>query len=205
MRKRIIIASSVLLLSTALLIGIGTSYSWFVDIAESKPVTVSVANINTSLFFNISDDRGIPGETILLAGANGYENRIMKGTGSADYIFKLTYTLAYEEDQAGGQAVDLITGLRLDPEVIKELGIIEAKDFEIVDRNVIYYGKHTGDIDIELGGLLVSFDKLKNSEADKGFEIKAEIEACQVTEMAVSDMFGIDSTIEYGKYAGLFQ
>lgn len=185
-----------LLLLTALVFS-GVSYSWYVHKSDTLQAEAVAAKIRTELNFSLNNCKGIPGETIAISAGNG--NIIRKGKHSEDYIFKLTYTASFKDNEMGEP---YIMGLGLAKP--NELGLIEAEAYNAKTRTVSYYGKHTGNNDIKLGELLATFnEKLKSSDMDKRFDIEAAVEACQITEAAASGIFGIDASSE--KYASLFQ
>lgn len=185
-----------LLLSIAVLSGV--SYSWFVYKSGTVRGEAAAAKIKTELIFSLNNNKGIPGETIVISTGSENENIIRKGMGSADYIFKLTYTVNASINEL---QEFFITGLMLAN--ADELGFIIAEEYNENNRTVAYFGKHIGSGDIQLGNLLATFsEKQKNSDMGKGFDITAVIDACQATEAAAADIFGIDAS---GKYASLFQ
>jgi len=196
MKKRLVLLSGVALLMAAVLYT-GFSFSWFVDDTPSEAVTITAAEIKTKLQFELNSNRGIPHETVAIAD----ENKLVKVGESEDYIFRLTYTVTKEGENDIGKG-EYITGLKLLGTDVK--GLIPAVSYnKSGDRKIVYYGKHTGNSEFDLGPLLADFDILKRPTMGNEFIVEAEVLACQRTKEAVKDVFGID--VELAVFAPLFE
>ena len=196
MKKRLILLSGMALLMAALLYT-GSSFSWFVDDTSSDAATITAAEIKTELKFELNSNRGIPNETVAIADVN----KLVKEGASKDYIFRLIYTVTNEGDNDFGKS-EHITNLKLAKAADK--GLIAAVSYDKSgDRKIVYYGKHTGDSEFDLGPLLADFNILKRPTMGKEFIVEAEVLACQVTKEAAKDVFGID--VDSAEFSSLFK
>lgn len=198
MNKRMLLLPCLLI--PAMLLIIGYSFSWMTNRTELGPTSADTAHIATRLDFALNENAGIPGETIALTSTDNGLNQLTN-LGTEDYLFKLSYTVHYPDNEP---VEPFITGLTLAD--ADDLQLIQGGvEYNSDSRTLTYYGRHTTGHDVlYLGELHATFDIVKNPCMGNSYIIEADVEACQATEAAAADILGIDAYMESGKYAPLF-
>lgn len=204
MKKNTLILSIVVLLVSSLFLAV--SFAWLSNRSGGSDITIQTGAVDTDLLLNLSLNKGIPHETVAVAGNLPPDSVVdcnyipqLTDTASNPYFFKLTYLVSYEDGTVFSDSNPAyITNLAL-----QNIDDLEEIPYDKTTCTLVYYGVNNDpSVDLDLGPLLASFDRLRNSKQQEPFFIKADIQACQLTEAAVEDIFGAEGVTAFNTLTG---
>lgn len=186
--KKVLFWSIFVLVILICLITLGATFAWMYDDGGRSVSNAGAGGVGLSMSvdgvinFQLNPEIvGISGDVVEVTSIN----EILTGSYTDPYIFRVEY-------MAKGNTAASMAGMRLSPEKVAQLGLIEHGS--VVSENkvtAVYYGLNSSVTDLDMGPLQVAFQDATNDNADDDLYINVEVISCQRTKEAFKDAYGI--------------